>query len=119
MRGVEVQALNERAPPWGIDGGGTDYPAPAPEFTEETLLLRRIQQKELSRTAHRFDTGTKRGTACDGPLEGPQKNREKNFSTRPACVNPYMCTKKNHKITRSTVHRVRTRSLVMITLFCV
>ena len=39
MRGVEVQALNERAPPWGIDGGGTDYPAPAPEFTEEMCNL--------------------------------------------------------------------------------
>ena len=29
-----------------------------------------FNKKKLSRTAHRFDTGTKRGTACDGPLEG-------------------------------------------------
>ena len=38
-------------------------------LTADRLEIR-IQQQRLSSTAHRFDTGTKRGTAGDGPLEG-------------------------------------------------
>ena len=41
----------------------------SPTTNKKENLQKRIQQR-LSSTAHRFDTGTKRGTAGDGPLEG-------------------------------------------------